>query len=189
MDIKGHGSQGNPWQGTFYCPLIIKIFDSSGTTLIAERTFNLLLHFMNSTIGGGTTNPLTLLTIDQRYTIADNIPIYSTGNEEIHVATIKFLSNEAENKFQLKISPSGNSNFQFKHTNPSYNNTISYKVRSPQIGYPCFNSEFLYQFPYQGTPGSWNSFIEIKIKVDDFQNNLRPGAYQSNIVLSLENNF
>ena len=171
-------------RGTYYFPLEIQIFDKDGYRL-RDKTFHLSIIFRRPST---TTTPITVLTVIPKPT-ADYVPVhypFQPGTAAMTVGEAHFQSNEEYGKYQLKISPIGQTSFQFNHINPNIGGAIKYKVTIPSRTIVAYEQEFTFNLDYKGTYGAWYDTLDIGVR-DVNYNNFKgsPGDYVSSIQIEL----
>ena len=177
-------NSGQQWRGTYYFPLQIQILDIDGYVL-AERTLQMMIFFRSQTTPVA---PITTLSVEQ-YPAADHIPVsypFQSGLPVIKVGGINFQSNEPYNKYRLKISPVGQTKFQFNHVNPLVGGVIRYRVTVPGRTGVGYEEAFFFNLDYKGEIGNWYDFIEIGVRDVNYNNSNGPaGDYTSSIRIDL----
>jgi len=184
MNITNPYNPAKANRGDYYFPLVVQIIAADDSVLV-ERTLQLTVHFRN------TDTPVTPITslILERYASADHIPVpypYQPGLPTTTVAGINFQSNEEYNKYRLRVSPVGQTRFQFNHTNPNIGSTIPFRVTIPGRTVSAYEQAFNFNLDYKGSIGAWYDFLEIGIRNVNYDNiSARAGDYTSTIRVDL----
>ena len=184
IDLLSQLPNGTPWRGDYYFPLHIEIIDRDGYVL-EDKTLHMVVHLRER---DNAVTPMTTLVIDQ-YPAAQEIPFrypYQSGLPAIKVGGINFQSNEAYDKYKLRISPVGPTEFQFNHSNPNVGGAIKYKVTIPGRTALSYTQAFDFNLDYTGQIGNWYDFLEVAVR-DVNYNNIRgfAGTYTSTIRIDL----
>lgn len=175
---------GRDERGNYYFPLQVQIIDMDGN-VIAEQTFQLMVYFISKDTA---IDPITLVTIDQ-YAAAQEIPFvypFQSGLPAIKVGGVNFQSNEEYDKCRLRISPVGQTLFQFNHANLNLGGAIMYRVTIPGRTVLAYDQAFECDFEYKGTVGDWYDFLEIAVRDVNYNNYQGiAGGYASTIRIDL----
>lgn len=184
IDLNSQLPNGVPWRGDYYFPLSIEILDRDGNVLWSE-TLRMTVHLRDK----DTTGPrITSIVIDQ-YPAAREIPFcypYQPGLPVIKVGSVNFQSNEEYQKYRLRVSPVGQTEFQFNHTNGYPGGAIKYRVTIPGRTTLSYEQAFDVDLDYQGQVGAWYDFLEVGVRDINYHNTRGiAGTYASTIRIDL----
>ncbi len=176
-------NSGQSYRGDYYFPLLIQILDPDGYVL-TEKTLQMTLYFRTRDVPA---TPVTTLTL-ARYPAADAItaPYPYLGTTPLTtVGRVDFQSNEDYNRYRVKVSPVGQTLFQFTNTNTNLGGTIPYVVAIPGRTV-SHDRSFEFNLDYKGSIGNWYDSFEIGVSNVNYSNVRNPaGSYISTILIEL----